>query len=234
METSPIINKIDKRIMAFVNQMIEPYKDSHDMIMFCDILNGERFPEGNVYFILKIGSSRRLKMYNDKNITINTVEKLDSLSYNEFKIQVRITSKSFHLMATIFHNENNQTEGMSYHIDSTINSGIPDETWVVPEGDYIHNQTEIDGRKPEIFFEEICKLHKLDRGIKTSSELEPTEEVYEIKKRFDKLMLSAADEEIDWAISNELEIEEKIRILQNLSPDRKLQIIQNLTNENSN
>ena len=214
--------------------MIEPYKDSHDMVLFRDILNGERFPEGNVYFILRIGSSRRLKMYNGKNTTTNKVERLDRLPYNEFKIQVRITSKSFHLMATIFHNENNQTEGISYNIDSTINSGIPDETWVLPEGDYIHNQTEIDGRKPEIFFEEICKLHKLDRGIKTSSELEPTEEVYEIKKRFNELMRSATDQAINWAISNELETEEKIRVLQNLSTDRKLQIIQNLTNENSN
>jgi len=67
--------------------------------------------------------------------------------------------------------------------------------------------------------------------MRTSCELEPSEEVYEIKKRFDELMESAADEEINWAISNELETEEKIRVLQNLSPDRKLQIIQNLTNE---
>ena len=42
-------------------------------------------------------------------------------------------------------------------------------------------------------------------------------------------MLFSADEEIDWAISNELETKEKIRVKQNLSPERKLQIIQNLT-----
>jgi hypothetical protein len=134
-------------------------------------------------------------------------------------------------MATIFHNENNQTEGMSYTIDSTINSGIPEETWVLPEGDHIDNQTEIDGRKPEIFLEEICQLHKLNQEMTISCELNPSEEVYEIKKHFDELMESAADEEIDWAISNELETEEKIRVLQNLSPDRKLSIIQNLTNQ---
>ena len=42
-------------------------------------------------------------------------------------------------------------------------------------------------------------------------------------------MLFSADEEIDWAISNELKTKEKIRVKQNLSPERKLQIIQNLT-----
>lgn len=220
--------------MAFVNQLTEPYKDSDDIKMFYDILNGKRFPEGTVCLKLKIGSSKRLKMYYGKNIASNREERLDSLINNEFKIQARITSKSFHLMATIFHNENNQTEGLSYNLDSTINSGVPEETWVLPEGDNINNQTEIDGRKSEIFLEEICQLHKLDRGMRTSCELEPSEEVYEIKKRFDELMESAADEEIDWAISNELATEEKIRVLQNLSPDRKLQILQNLTNENIN
>jgi hypothetical protein len=224
METSPIINKIDKRIMAFVNQMTKPYKDGDDIIMFYEILNGNRFSEGNVLLKYKVGSRRRFNfnMFDEPKAT---------LFYNEFIVQIKLTSKSFHLMATIFHNENNQTEGMSYTIDSTINSGIPEETWVLPEGDHIDNQTEIDGRKPEIFLEEICQLHKLNREMTISCELNPSEEVYEIKKHFDELMESAADEEIDWAISNELETEEKIRVLQNLSPDRKLSIIQNLTNQ---
>jgi len=224
METSPIINKIDKRIMAFVNQMTEPYKDGDDIMMFYEILNGKRFPEGNVQLKYTVGSKRRFNfnMFDEPKATI---------FYNEFIVQIRLTAKSFYFMATMFHDENNQTEGMSYNVDATINSGIPEETWVLPEGDDINNQTEIDGRKPEIFLEEICQLHKLDRGMRTSCELEPSEEVYEIKKRFDELMESAADEEINWAISNELETEEKIRVLQNLSPDRKLQIIQNLTNE---
>ncbi len=234
MQTTPIINKIDKGIMAFVNQMTEPYKDSDDMKMFYDILHGKRFPEGTVCLKLRIGSSKRLKMYYGKNIASNIEERLDSLINNEFKIHARITSKSFHLMATIFHNENNQIEGMRYNIDSTINSGMPSQTWVVPEGDYIYNPNEINGRKLEIFFGEICKLHKLDCGVRTNSELESSKEVQEIKKRFDELMKSSADEEIDWAISNELETEEKISVLQNLSSDRKLQILQNLTNENIN
>lgn len=227
MVNTPIISKVDKTIMAFVKQMTEPYKDGDDIKMFYEILNGNRFPEGNVLLKYKVGSRRRFN-YNMFD------EPMAPLFYNEFIVQIRLTAKSFHFMATIFHNENNQTEGFSYNVDSTINSGVPEETWVLPEGDNINNQTEIDGRKSEIFLEEICQLHKLDRGMRTSCELEPSEEVYEIKKRFDELMESAADEEIDWAISNELETEEKIRVLQNLSPDRKLQIIQNLTNENSN
>ena len=55
----------------------------------------------------------------------------------------------------------------------------------------------------------------------------------EIIKRFNELMLSAPDDEIDWALSNELETEEKIKVLQKLSTDRKLQIINNLTNESN-
>lgn len=225
METSQIINKIDKRIMAFVNQMTEPYKDSDDIIMFYEILNGKRFPEGNVPLKYKVGSKRRFNydMFDEPKAT---------LFYNEFIVKIRLTAKSFHFMATMFHHENNQTEGFSYNIDSKIDSGAPDETWVLPEGDRIDNQTEIDGRKPEIFLEEICQLHKLNREMRTSCELEPSEEVYEIKKRFDELMESAADEEIDWAISNELEIEEKITVLENLSPDRKLQILNNFKNGN--
>ena len=225
METSPIINKIDKRIMAFVNQMTEPYKDSDDIIMFYEILNGKRFPEGNVPLKYKVGSKRRFNydMFDEPKAT---------LFYNEFIVKIRLTAKSFHFMATMFHHENNQTEGFSYNIDSKIDSRVPDETWVLPEGDRIDNQTEIDGRKPEIFLEEICQLHKLNREMRTSCELEPSEEVYEIKKRFDELMASAADEEIDWAISNELEIEEKITVLENLSPDRKLQILNNFKNGN--
>ena len=68
--------------------------------------------------------------------------------------------------------------------------------------------------------------------MKIISVLEPTEEVLEIQKRFDELMLSAADEDINWALSNELEPQEKIRVLQNLSTDRKLQILNNLKNGN--
>ena len=227
METSQIINKIDKRIMAFVNQMTEPYKDSDDIIMFYEILNGKRFPEGNVPLKYKVGSKRRFNydMFDEPKAT---------LFYNEFIVQIRLTAKSFHFMATMFHHENNQTEGFSYNIDSKNDSGAPDETWVLPEGDRIDNQTEIDGRKPEIFLEEICQLHKLDREMTTSCELEPSEEVYEIKKRFDALMESVTNEQINWITSNELEPDEKITILQNLSTERKLNILENFENENIN
>ena len=225
METSPIINKIDNRIMAFVKQMTEPYKDGDDITMFYEILNGKRFPKGNVQLKYKVGSKRRFNfnMFDEPKATI---------FYNEFIVQIRLTSQSFHLMATIFHNDNNTTEGLSYTIDSNINSGVPEETWVLPNEDTIDNQKEIDGRKPELFFAEICQLHKLNRDMKIISVLEPTEEVLEIQKRFDELMLSAADEDINWALSNELEPQEKIRVLQNLSTDRKLQILNNLKNGN--
>jgi hypothetical protein len=227
METSPIINKIDKRIMAFVNQMTEPYKDGDDIIMLYEILNGKRFPEGNVLLKYKVGSKRRFNydMFDERKAT---------LFYNEFIVQIRLTATSFHFMATMFHHKNNQTEGFSYNIDSKIDSGVPDETWVLPEGDRIDNQTEIDGRKPEIFLEEICQLHKLDREMTTSCEMEPSEEVYEIKKRFDDLMESVTNEQINWITSNELEPDEKITILQNLSTERKLNILENFENENIN
>lgn len=50
----------------------------------------------------------------------------------------------------------------------------------------------------------------------------------EIIKRFNELMLTATEGEIEWAFCNELEIEEKIAVLQKLNTDRKLQIIENL------
>ena len=227
METSPIINKVDKTIMAFVNQMTEPYKDGDDIIMFYEILNGKRFPEGNVQLKYKVGSKRRFNfnMFDEPKAKV---------FHNEFIVQIRLTAQSFYFMATMFHDENNQTEGMSYNVDATINSGIPEGTWVLPEGDHIDNQTEIDGRKPEIFLEEICQLHKLHREMTTSCELEPSEEVYEIKKRFDDLMESVTNEQINWITSNELEPDEKITILQNLSIERKLNILENFENENIN
>jgi hypothetical protein len=68
----------------------------------------------------------------------------------------------------------------------------------------------------------------------TSCEMEPSEEVYEIKKRFDDLMESVTNEQINWITSNELEPDEKITILQNLSTERKLNILENFENENIN
>lgn len=49
-----------------------------------------------------------------------------------------------------------------------------------------------------------------------------------IIKQFNELMLTATEGEIEWAFCNELEIDEKIEVLQNLSTERKLQIIENL------
>jgi hypothetical protein len=83
METSPIINKIDKRIMAFVNQMTKPYKDGDDIIMFYEILNGNRFSEGNVLLKYKVGSRRRFNfnMFDEPKAT---------LFYNEFIVQIKV------------------------------------------------------------------------------------------------------------------------------------------------
>jgi hypothetical protein len=227
MENTALIKRIEEPIQKFLNQLTESFQNDHDIIMFYEILNGTRFQEGNALFKLGIGSARRL----NKKIFD---EPIPSLFYNEFTVQIRLTAKSFHMMATLFSNEENKTEGFSYTINETINSGMADETWVLFNQDHKDSALEINGRNPELLFEDIYKLMQLNREIRISSELEPTEETMKIHKQFNELMLSAADDEIDWALSNELETEEKIRVLQNLSTDRKLSIIQNLTNENIN
>jgi len=223
MENNAIINRIDESILAFVDQITEPYKNDHDMKMFYDILTENRFQDGKVSFKLRIGSARRLQMTYDNKLESDKLERLGSLPYNEFKIQIRLTSKVFHLMVTLFHNEQNKTEGFSYHVDDSTDSDVAEETWVLPEGN--------DGRRPELLFNEVCTLHKLNREMRIISELEPTQEVYEINRRFDKLMESSSEEQINWALSNELETDEKIRVLKNLGVDRKSQIIENLTGE---
>jgi hypothetical protein len=47
-------------------------------------------------------------------------------------------------------------------------------------------------------------------------------------------MESVTNEQINWITSNELEPDEKITILQNLSTERKLNILENFENENIN
>jgi hypothetical protein len=217
MENKAIITRIDKTILSFINGITEPYKNDHDLKTFHEILNGTRFTEGRTVFKLRIGSKRRLnyKMLDEPMLL---------LPYNEFKIQVRITSRSLNLMLSLFQNEVDKIEGFSYYIDDETDSEIAEETWVLPEGN--------NGRRHALLFAEILQLHKLNREMTVISELEPTQEVMDIHKRFDELMQSAEDDEIDWALSNELETEEKIRVLQNLSPDRKLQILNNLKNGN--
>lgn len=219
MKTKAIINRIDKSILAFINQLTEPYKDEYDVKMFYKILKGEQIQEGRHVFKIRIGSIRRLdhKLLN---------EELPPLPYNEFKLQIRLTSTVFHLMLTLFHNEENKTEGFSYHLDDTLDTGVVDETWVLPEGNH--------GRKPQLLFDEVLLLHKLNREMRITSELEPTQEIFEINQRFEKLMETATEADINWAITNELEIDEKIRILQYLNPDRKLQILNNINNGNTN
>lgn len=219
MKVNPIINRIDKSILAFINQITEQYKNEYDVQMFYKILRGEQFQEGRIVFKMRIGSIRRLE-YKLLN------EELPKVHYNEFKLQIRLTSTVFHLMLTLFHNEENKTEGFSYHVDDTLDTGVADETWVLPEGN--------DGRKPQGLFDEVLLLHKLNREMRITSELEPTQEVFEINRRFDQLLETATESDINWALNNELEIDEKIRILQYLNPDRKLQIINNLTHGNKN
>ncbi len=220
MTTPPIINKIDKSIMAFVNLMIEPYKSDRDIKLFNDILNGKQFQNKYPMFKLRLGSARRLdrKIFEQEN--------LPEVFYNEFIIQINISSNSIHLMATIFHNEHDRTEGFSYHVDDEIDSEVAEETWVLPEGNH--------GRKPEHFFDETYQLLKLNREIALISTMEPSEQQLEIHKQFDELMESATDVQINWTLNNELESEEKIRILQNLSTERKLNILENFENENTN
>lgn len=222
MESKSLIKKLDKTILAFVNKITEVEMNKHDQKMFYETLNGTYYSEGYVLLKYKIGSKRRMNF--------KIIDKpLESAPYNEFIFQIRISANSFHLMATIFHNEKNQTEGMSYSIEGKIDSGLPEETWVLPNEDNINNQVHINGRNPKVFLEDIINLLTKNYGISTSFEMQPTKEVYEIRKQFDNLMISASIKEIDWAISNELEKDEKIRVLQNLNPDRKLQIIQNIT-----
>lgn len=220
MKNIAIKTKLDAEILNFITKITEPHKDDHDIKMFNDILNGKRFQSTYPIFKLRIGSARRL------NRKIFEEENLPEVFYNEFKVQIRISSTSVHLMATIFHNEHDKTEGISYTIDETINSGIDEETWVLPEGNA--------GRKSELFFEEILQLLKLNREIKFNSVIEPSEQNLKIHKQFNELMESVTNEQINWITSNELEPDEKITILQNLSIERKLNILENFENENIN
>ena len=218
MKTNPIINKLDKRLITFINQLTEPYKNEYDVQMFFKILKGEQIQEGRLVYKMRIGSKRRLDFE-------TMCEHLCELPYNEFKVQFRLSSNVFHMMLTLFHNDKNMTEGISYHVDEMMDTGLHENTRVFPN--------ESEGRKTQLLFDEVLLLHKLNRDMRISSELEPTQEIFEIHYKFDKLMETASESEINWAIANELEMEEKLRILKFLNPDRKLQIIKNLEDGNN-
>lgn len=220
MENIAIISKIDKTVITFINKIIETQKDDHDIKLFTDILNGNQFRSKYQMFKLQIGSSRRL------DIKIFEEESLPEVFYNEFTIQIRLSSNSIHLMATIFHNNNDTTEVISYSLDDDLNSALDDETWLLPNENHV-NQLETDGRNTNLFFDDIYQLLKQNREITFNSTLEPSKQQLMIREQFNELMESATDDQINWTMNNELESEEKIRILQNLSTDRKSNILEN-------
>lgn len=225
MENKAIISKIDKTVINFINKIIETQKNDHDIKLFTDILNGNRFQSKYQMFKLQISSSRRL----DRKIFEE--ECLPEVFYNEFSIQIRLSYNSIHLMATIFHNKNDTTEGISYALNDDVNSGLGDETWLLPNENNV-NQLETDGRNTNLFFDDIYQLLEQNREITFNSTLEPSKQQLMISEQFDELMESATDEQINWTMSNELETEEKINVLKNLSSERKLNILENFEKEN--
>lgn len=152
---TPIIQNIPSSIMENVNQILKPWRNDNDVQYFYNIIKGNEFSEGNISLTIRIGSARRL---NRKH----TDPKLEPVFYDELKIELIATAKSFSLSAFIFHNEQNKTEGFSYLFNPELE--VEDEfkeTVVLPEGN--------NGRCPEHFFADLTKLIKLNRDIRIES-----------------------------------------------------------------
>ena len=213
MENTALINRIDKSVLNLLDQLTEPYKDQHDIKVFKGVLSRSASPDEKTTFKLRIGSKRRLS-------TQAPNETVPELFYNEFKVQISVSAHSFHMNTFLFHNDTNSTEGLNYHVDKESNSGMAEDTWVLPEGQ--------NGRKPIQLFNEIIQLFKLNREMAVISELHPSQEVIRINKRFEKFIRTASEQEINWALNHELEQSEKVRVLQFLAAERKLQILSNL------
>jgi hypothetical protein len=155
MKNLSIINSIDPSVLLFLKQLTEPWKNDHDVQMFFEILNGKSFEEGNVLFSLRIGSDRRIN-------GLPKDEKTPALFYDEFNVHLRITSQWLRIRAALFHNTVNRTEVFLYNFKSDKNPEFPEQTLILPGGN---------GRKPEIFFNEIYLLLKQNREIRVYSEV---------------------------------------------------------------
>lgn len=195
----PIINRIDKRILSFINKLLKPYESGHDIIVFYQILNGQRFEVGNVTFELNVGSARRLdvKKYPTQN---QTPQQFEALFYNEFKVQMWLTAETFYLTIMLFHNEENITEGFHYHFNHN-ESEFDNETWVLPEGNL--------GRSPEKLFEDIYLLNKLNRELRVDSCLKPSLKAIEVNQQLDNILNSASNEQLNTFVNKMLSNERK-------------------------
>ena len=220
MTNQPIINRIDKQILSFITTLLKPHEGGHDIEVFYQILNGERFNVGNVSLILKLGSSRRLDIKKFLR-PIQSPTQFEPLFYNEFKVEINVTSETLSLSAILFHNEENKTEGFHYMFNND-ESDLSDGTWVLPEGNY--------GRPLPKFFDDIYLLNKLNRELRVEGMLCPSLKNIEINNRLDELLESASSEQLNGFIANFLENDEKIRIIQYLSTEKKIQLLDNLNN----
>lgn len=147
---------MDKNILSFLTKVTAPWKDDHDLQVFYEILNGKRFENGKTLFKLKIGSGRRINPLVEKM-------KLLPFSYNEFIIDIRLTSRMFHLVIKLFHNAENTIEEFKHNIYPLIELGVP-------KLNQIFSQEEI-SQETQLFLNEILLLLKLNREIRVYSEM---------------------------------------------------------------
>jgi hypothetical protein len=158
MNYNSLIKRIDKILLSFINTLTANWKDDHDIQLLYNLLEGKLENFKNTMLTVKIGSDKRIN-HKILNETINTN------FYNEFMVQIRANSTSFHVMATIFHSNQLEPEGISYYLDSTTNSGLATHSHLL--------LTETEGRNTQDFFSEILLLQKLNREIRIESIINP-------------------------------------------------------------
>jgi hypothetical protein len=158
MNTNSLIERIDKILLSFINTLTANWKDDHDIQLLYNLLEGKLENYKNSMLTVKIGSDKRIN-HKILNETINTN------FYNEFIVQIRANSTSFHLMAAIFHSNQLEPEGISYYLDATTNSELASRSHLLLK----ENQ----GRDTQDFLNEIILLQKLNREIRIESIINP-------------------------------------------------------------
>lgn len=152
---TPIISKIDKALVVFLNKITGPWMLDHDVKMLYDILHSQDMEYEKFVIRTRIGSDRRL---NNKTLPYEVF-------FNEFAIQIKVSADSFELCVVLYHNSKNYFEEFRYSIDTKLNNGAPESNWIFPQ--------EAEGTEPNKFFEEILLLLKQNRDIRIYTEIIP-------------------------------------------------------------